>query len=226
MLPGVLRCEHREPPACSTTRHCPPGGGDGRRALAHGQRPSQVSWVSGVRCSHCPIHGLVRERGRRAGASWWGRMSRPPGEGPGHLLPFALSPGPRRLDWRAGLSVDTVRVTRAHTRFQRSERGLGARWLQRPYASPDRPRGAQPSSPRRDPALGSSLFHRGDGPELSACPGACEGLTGVREASPEGSRVACRSSCVVTAGASPLSWGQGAVPGCLAGLCGSSCLLR
>ena len=110
--------------ACSTTSTACPAGVAGDGPFAHGQRPSQASRVSGVRCSHCPVHGLVWERGGRAGASQWGRMSRPPGVGPGHPLPFALSPGPWRLDWRAGLSVDTVRVT--CVRFQRSERGLGA----------------------------------------------------------------------------------------------------
>lgn len=197
-------------PAAPPGTACPAGmTGDG--PFAHGQRPSRASRVFGVRCSRCPVHGLIRERGGQAGASRWGRMSRPPGKGPGHPLPFALSPGPRWLDWWAGLSVDTVRVTCAW--FQRSERGLGAKWPQHPYASPDRLPCAQPSSLLRDPALGSSLFLRRDGPELSACPGVCEGLTGVREASPEGSRVACRSSCVVTAGTSPLSWGRGAVLG-------------
>lgn len=61
-------------------------------------------------------------------------MSQPPSEGPGHPPPFTPSPGPQQLDWRAGLSVDTVRVVRV--RAQRSERGLGPEWPQRPPRLP------------------------------------------------------------------------------------------
>lgn len=144
-----VNAENPRPAAPPGTARLARMTGDG--PFAHGQQPSRVSRVSGVRCSRYPVCGLVWERGSQAGASRWGRMGRPPGEGPGHPQPFTLSPGPRRLDWRAGLSVDTVRVMRA--RVQRSERGLGAKWPQRPPHLPGQASGCPAQLPVTRPSL-------------------------------------------------------------------------
>ena len=144
-----VNAENPRPAAPPGTARLARVTGDG--PFAHGQRPSRVSRVSGVRCSRYPVCGLVWERGSQAGASRWGRMGRPPGEGPGHPQPFTLSPGPRRLDWRAGLFVDMVRVMRA--RVQRSERGLGAEWPQRPPHLPGQAAGCPAQLPVTRPSL-------------------------------------------------------------------------